>query len=131
MRQANQPAAEEESFTSPQGLLGALADTFNQLGEQAESGRSPLDGWRLQLTEGWQDLTELVVRTGNAEIVRFIIELTVLVAIWGGLLVIFIALGRMLARRRGWPLDLPREPGRTCWRSTSCGACCPGHWPLR
>ncbi|MES3675761.1 mechanosensitive ion channel family protein [Halomonas elongata] len=110
LRQANQPAAEEESFTSPQGLLGVLADTFNQLGEQAESGRSPLDGWRLQLTEGWQDLTELVVRTGNAEIVRFIIELTVLVAIWGGLLVIFIALGRMLARRRGWPLDLPREP---------------------
>ncbi len=110
MRQANQPAAEQNGITSQQGLLGALADTFNELGKQAEAGRSPLDGWRLQLSEGWRDLSELVVQTGNAELARFVIELTVLVAIWGGLLVIFIALGRMLAGRRGWPLDLPREP---------------------
>ncbi len=110
LRQANQPAAEQNGITSQQGLLGALADTFNELGKQAEAGRSPLDGWRLQLSEGWRDLSELVVQTGNAELARFVIELTVLVAIWGGLLVIFIALGRMLAGRRGWPLDLPREP---------------------
>ncbi|GED21618.1 mechanosensitive ion channel family protein [Halomonas halmophila] len=110
LRTANQPAAEESGITSPQGLLGALADTFNQLGEQAEAGDSPLEGWRLKLTEGWQDLTDLIVGTGNAELVRFAIELMVLVAIWAGLLVILIALGRMLARRRDWPLDLPREP---------------------
>ncbi|MDN3525971.1 mechanosensitive ion channel family protein [Halomonas sabkhae] len=110
LRSANQPAAEESGITSPQGLLGALADTFNQLGEQAEAGDSPLEGWRLKLTEGWEDLTDLIVGTGNAELVRFAIELMVLVAIWAGLLVILIALGRMLARRRDWPLDLPREP---------------------
>ncbi|MCW4149258.1 mechanosensitive ion channel [Halomonas sp. 18H] len=110
LRSVNQPAAEESGITSPQGLLGALADTFNQLGKQAEAGDSPLEGWRLKLTEGWTDLTDLIVGTGNAELVRFAIELMVLVAIWAGLLVILIALGRMLARRRDWPLDLPREP---------------------
>ncbi|MDN3519901.1 mechanosensitive ion channel family protein [Halomonas ramblicola] len=101
----------EESGLSPgQGLLGALAETLSDLGEQAEAGQSPLDQWRKQLREGWRDLSGLVTQTGNADLVRFVVESAVLLGIWGGLLVILIALGRMLARRRGWPLDLPREP---------------------
>ncbi|MFG6159488.1 mechanosensitive ion channel domain-containing protein [Halomonas sp. 1390] len=110
LQQANDAAADQGGLARPQGLLGALAETITALGEQAESGDSPVDEWRLQLQQGWTDLVDLVVQTGNAELLRFVIEFAVLLAIWAGLLVILIALGRQLARRRGWPLDLPREP---------------------
>ncbi|WP_163559325.1 mechanosensitive ion channel domain-containing protein [Halomonas sp. NO4] len=95
---------------SPQGLLGALAETLSDLGEQAEAGESPVDDWRRQLDQGWQDLRDLVLTIGPSELMRLAIESLVLLGIWVGLLVILIALGRMLARRRRWPLDLPREP---------------------
>jgi len=110
LQQAHDPAAPEVGITRPQGLLGALAETISELGEQAGSGESPLAEWQRQLKQGWADLRALMTQTGNAELLRFIIELTVLLVIWAGLLVILIALGRLLARRRGWPLDLPREP---------------------
>ncbi|MDT8878829.1 mechanosensitive ion channel family protein [Halomonas saccharevitans] len=110
LQQAHDVSAEEGGLTRPQGLLGALAETITELGEQADSGHSPVDEWRRQLRQGWTDLVNLVVQTGNAELLRFVIEFAVLLAIWAGLLVILIALGRQLARRRGWPLDLPREP---------------------
>ncbi|GHE20251.1 mechanosensitive ion channel domain-containing protein [Halomonas urumqiensis] len=107
---ANSELAEERAAPERQGLLGALAETLSDLGEQAEAGGSPLDQWRVQLEQGWQDLSNLLVDSGNADLVRFLIEATVLLGIWVGLLVILIALGRLLARRRQWPLDLPREP---------------------
>ncbi|EWH02578.1 small mechanosensitive ion channel protein MscS [Halomonas sp. BC04] len=100
----------EEGIGQRQGLLGALAETFSELGEQAEAGESPIDDWQRQLEQGWEDLGDLMVDTGSAEIARFTIESTVLLAIWAGLLVILIALGRQLFMRRGLPLDLPREP---------------------
>ncbi|MBB3229193.1 small-conductance mechanosensitive channel [Halomonas stenophila] len=110
LRQANDEVVDQEGIATPQGLLGALAEAFNAIGEQAESGRSPLDEWGRQLRRGWSEFSALVLRTGNAELLRFVIEMAVLTVIWGGLLIILIALGRMLAQRRGWPLDLPREP---------------------
>ncbi|MGJ7458907.1 mechanosensitive ion channel domain-containing protein [Halomonas sp. MA07-2] len=103
-------AAEEAALAPRQGLLGALAETLSDLGEQAESGHSPVDRWRDQLEQGWVDLSGLVTGTGNADLMRFLVEGAVLLGIWVGLLVILIALGRLLARRRGWPLDLPRDP---------------------
>lgn len=102
-------ATEEGGIAPREGLLGALAETISDLGEQAE-GDSPLARWQAQLRQGWCDLSTLVAETGNADLIRFAVEATVLLVIWGGLLVILIALGRLLARRRGWPLDLPREP---------------------
>lgn len=104
-------AVDSSSIAPRQGLLGALAETLSDLGEQAESGQSPIDGWRNQLEQGWVDLSGLVTSTGNAELMRFLIEATVLLGIWVGLLVIMVALGRLLARHREWPLDLPRDPG--------------------
>jgi len=103
-------AVEQGTIAPRQGLLGALAETLSDLGEQAESGQSPIDRWRNQLEQGWVDLSGLVTGTGNAELIHFLIEGAVLLGIWVGLLIILIALGRLLARRRGWPLDLPRDP---------------------
>ncbi len=103
-------AVEQGAIAPRQGLLGALAETLSDLGEQAEAGQSPIDRWRNQLEHGWEDLSGLVTGTGNAELMHFLIEGAVLLGIWVGLLVILIALGRLLARRRGWPLDLPRDP---------------------
>ncbi|MDR5900959.1 mechanosensitive ion channel domain-containing protein [Halomonas icarae] len=103
-------AVEERGIAPREGLLGALAETISDLGQQAEGEASPLAHWKAQLNQGWHDLSELVAKTENADLIRFAIEATVLLIIWGGLLVILIALGRLLARRRGWPLDLPREP---------------------
>jgi small-conductance mechanosensitive channel len=110
LRQANSQVVENEGLTTQQGLLGALADTFTDLGQQASSEQSPLLEWKRQLRQGWTDWTELLVATGNAELARFAIEMVILLAIWAILLVIFVGLGRMVAARRGWPLDLPREP---------------------
>ena len=103
-------AAEQGGAAPRQGLLGALAETFTELGDRAEAGQSPVDDWHRQLNQGWSDLSALVTRTGNAELLRFVIEGAVLLGIWGGLVVILVALGRLLARRYHWPLDLPREP---------------------
>ncbi|WP_442908310.1 mechanosensitive ion channel domain-containing protein [Halomonas sp. G15] len=103
-------ATEESGITPREGLLGALAETISDLGQQAEGQDSPLARWQAQLQQGWRDLSALVAETGNADLIRFAVEAAVLLVIWGGLLVILIALGRLLARRRGWPLDLPREP---------------------
>ncbi|MCE9663850.1 mechanosensitive ion channel [Halomonas sp. M5N1S17] len=112
LRELQQVHAEraEEGAGQRQGLLGALAETFSELGEQAEAGESPIDDWRRQLEQGWDDLSDLMVETGSAETARFMIESAVLIAIWVGLLVILIALGRLLFLRRGLPLDLPRDP---------------------
>ncbi|WP_444999510.1 mechanosensitive ion channel domain-containing protein [Halomonas mongoliensis] len=107
---AHGEAAQEAALAPRQGLLGALAETLSDLGEQAESGHSPVDQWHDQLDQGWRDFSGLVSATENADLVRFTVEGAVLLGIWAGLLVIFIALGRLLARRRGWPLDLPRDP---------------------
>jgi small-conductance mechanosensitive channel len=103
-------AVDEAALVPRQGLLGALAETLSDLGEQAEVGHSPIDQWRDQLEQGWEDLSALVTGTDNADLMRFLVEGAVLLGIWGGLLVILITLGRLLATRRGWPLDLPREP---------------------
>ncbi|AMD01462.1 mechanosensitive ion channel domain-containing protein [Halomonas chromatireducens] len=112
LRELQQVHAEraEEGMGQRQGLLGALAETFSELGEQAEAGESPIDDWQRQLEQGWEDLGDLIVGTDSAEIARFTIESAVLLAIWAGLLVILIALGRQLFVKRGLPLDLPREP---------------------
>ncbi len=107
---AHEEAADSGSIPPGQGLLGALADTFNTLGDQVDAGDSPMQLWRQQLRQGWQDFGDLVGETGNVELVRFLIEAGVLLGIWAGLLVILIALGRLLAKRRHWPLDLPRDP---------------------
>lgn len=110
LRTVHEETVEEGVVSGRQGLLGALAETISDLGEQAEAGQSPLDHWRRQLEQGWQDFRQLIVDTGNVDLVRFLIESAVLLGIWIGLLVIMIALGRLLAKRRGWPLDLPRDP---------------------
>ncbi|MCG6659355.1 mechanosensitive ion channel [Halomonas campisalis] len=93
-----------------QGLLGALAETLSDLGEQAEAGESPIDDWQRQLDQGWADLSELVGETGSGQLMHFVVDSTVLLGIWVGLLVILIALGRLLFLRRRMPLDLPRDP---------------------
>ncbi|XKE44439.1 mechanosensitive ion channel family protein [Halomonas organivorans] len=108
LQTVNGQVVEGEGITTREGLLGALAEAFNALGE--EQGPSPIAEWRRQFRQGWSELSELVTRTGDGELLRFAVELAVLVGIWAGLLVILIALGRMLAQRRHWPLDLPREP---------------------
>ena len=110
IRQAHGEGAVGDGAVQRQGLLGALAETFSELGEQAEAGESPIDDWQRQLEQGWGELSDLLVETGPNELLRFTIESAVLTGIWAGLLVIMIALGRMLFVRRGLPLDLPREP---------------------
>lgn len=103
-------AVDQGGIASRQGLLGALAETISDLGEQVGSGQSPIDRWRSQLAQGWEDLSTLISDTENADLMRFLVEAVVLLGIWVGLLIILIALGRLLARRRSWPLDLPRDP---------------------
>lgn len=93
-----------------QGLLGALADTLSDLGDQAQAGDSPVDQWSRQLVQGANDLRALNDDADQGEAIRAAAEGAVLALIWIVLLVVMIAFGRMLATRREWPLDLPRDP---------------------
>ncbi|GEN28426.1 hypothetical protein HVA01_20720 [Halovibrio variabilis] len=103
-------AARQEDGVVHQGLLGALADTLSDIGDQAKSGNSPVDEWSRQLVQGAEDLRALNDDADQGEAIRAIAEGAVLAVIWTGLLVAMIGFGRMLANRREWPLDLPRDP---------------------
>ncbi|MBR9924076.1 MAG: mechanosensitive ion channel family protein [Gammaproteobacteria bacterium] len=102
--------AGEEDKIVHQGLLGALADTLTDIGEQAQAGDSPVDEWSRQLVQGAADLRALNDGADQGEALRAVAEGAVLGVIWGTLLVVMIAFGRLIATRREWPLDLPRDP---------------------
>ncbi|MGM0855718.1 MAG: mechanosensitive ion channel family protein [Pseudomonadota bacterium] len=102
-------ATEEEGIVH-QGLLGALADTLTDIGEQAQAGDSPIDEWERQLVHGGEELAALVSGADRSETIRAVAEGAVLAVVWVVLLVGMIGAGRVLANRHEWPLDLPRDP---------------------
>ena len=108
--QVTADAASADDSVVRQGLLGALADTLSDLGDQAQAGDSPVDQWSRQLVQGAEDLRALNDDADQGEAIRAIVEGAVLALVWGVLLVVMIAFGRMVATRREWPLDLPRDP---------------------
>ncbi|WP_404465462.1 mechanosensitive ion channel [Vreelandella aquamarina] len=107
--QVSTDAAEDEGVVR-QGLLGALADTLTDIGEQAQAGDSPIDEWSRQLVQGADDLRALNDGADQGEAVRAVADGAVLGFVWTTLLVVMIAFGRLVATRRHWPLDLPRDP---------------------
>lgn len=108
--QVTADAANEDESVVRQGLLGALADTLSDLGDQAQAGDSPIDQWARQLVQGVEDLRALNDDADQGEAIRAVAEGAILALIWGVLLVVMIAFGRKVATRREWPLDLPRDP---------------------
>ncbi|WP_301584510.1 mechanosensitive ion channel domain-containing protein [Halomonas alkaliantarctica] len=102
--------ATQEDKIVHQGLLGALADTLSDIGEQAQAGDSPIDEWSRQLVQGAADLRALNDGADQGEAVRAVADGAVLAFVWVVLLVVMIAFGRLIATRREWPLDLPRDP---------------------
>ncbi|WP_081195476.1 mechanosensitive ion channel family protein [Halomonas sp. BC1] len=107
--QVSTEAAEEDGVVR-QGLLGALADTLTDIGEQAQAGDSPIDEWSRQLVQGADDLRALHEGADQGEVIRAVADGAVLAFVWSALLVVMIAFGRLVATRRHWPLDLPRDP---------------------
>nr|WP_301286457.1 mechanosensitive ion channel family protein [Halomonas sp. 707D4] len=93
-----------------QGLLGALADTLSDLGDQAQAGNSPIDEWSRQLVQGAADLRALNEGTDQGQALREVVDGALFATVWVLLLTIMIAFGRLVATRREWPLDLPRDP---------------------
>lgn len=113
LKQVREATAQAEGGEDPierQGLLGAIADTLSDFGEQAEAGESPIDTWQWQIERAWSDAGTLLGELGGAEIMRVPIEAAVMLGAWVGLLIGLMGAGRLLARRREWPLILPREP---------------------
>ncbi|QEA39348.1 mechanosensitive ion channel [Pistricoccus aurantiacus] len=111
LRDTTAPQAQPGVGVVPrQGLLGALADTFVDLGEQAGSQQSPVTQWRERIKEAWYEAEELVLSAGYKPMARMAVEAAMMLGIWLAVLMALIAAGRLLARRYGWPLDLPREP---------------------
>lgn len=113
LRQLREASAEAEGDDLPlprQGLLGALADTLSDFGDQTDAGQSPLNAWQEQFDQAHGEALTLFAETSYGDMLRLIIETAVTLSIWLGLLIALIAAGRLLARRQGWPLKLPREP---------------------
>ena len=92
------------------GLLGALADSFTEYGDQAQAGQAPLDIWAQRTQRAGEDLESLFSSISREELVRDSAESAVLLAVWAGLLFVLIGAGRLLARRHDWPRVLPPEP---------------------
>lgn len=103
-------AATQEEVISRQGLLGALAETLTDIGEQAQVGGSPQEKWTQQLNDGLGDLQQLGSNASLSELARTAADGLVLAAVWAILLIVMIAIGRLIATRKGWPHDLPRDP---------------------
>lgn len=110
LREASAEAEGGDTVLPRQGLLGALADTLSDFGDQAQAGQSPLDAWHDQFDQAREETRILLDYAGYGDLMRMVVEATVMLGIWGGLLVALVAGSRMLAKRRGWPLVLPREP---------------------
>ncbi|GAB2803099.1 mechanosensitive ion channel family protein [Halomonas shantousis] len=110
LRSATGASSEAEEPTQRQGLLGALADSFTDYGEQVEAGQAPLDVWAQRSQRAGEDIESLFTSTSRADLLRDMAEAAVLLAIWFGLLTTAMALGRLLAKRHGWPRILPPEP---------------------
>ncbi|WP_227367800.1 mechanosensitive ion channel family protein [Halomonas sp. M20] len=109
LREANESVAQQQEGER-QGLLGALADSFNVAGEQVQQGKAPLDIWAQRSRRAGQRVESLFASTSHEELLRGIIETSVLMGIWLGLLVLLTGIGRFFLRRNGWPRVLPPEP---------------------
>ncbi|XGA81739.1 mechanosensitive ion channel [Halomonas sp. CH40] len=103
-------AATQEEVISRQGLLGALAETLTDIGEQAQEGGSPQEKWTQQLNDGLEDLQQLGSNASLSELAKTAADGLVLGGVWAILLIVMIAIGRLIATRKGWPHDLPRDP---------------------
>lgn len=110
LREVSAEAGDSGVALPRQGLLGALADTISDFGEQAEAGQSPLAEWQRQIDQANEEMQVLLAAASYSDMLRLIVETAVTLGIWLGLLIALIALGRLLAQRQGWPLQLPREP---------------------
>ncbi|HBM29440.1 MAG TPA: mechanosensitive ion channel protein MscS, partial [Halomonas sp.] len=84
--QVSTDAAEEDGVVR-QGLLGALADTLTDIGEQAQAGDSPIDEWSRQLVQGADDLRALNDDADQGEAIRAVADGAVLAFVWSVLLV--------------------------------------------
>jgi small-conductance mechanosensitive channel len=92
------------------GLLGALADSFNQLGEQAKTGQTPLDFWIAHSRHALAQMRTLFTNPSQTELRHNLLQIVAGLAVW---LVALLALARgarLLFARRGWPLMMPPEP---------------------
>lgn len=92
------------------GLLGALSESFSNLSNQAEQGRSPVDIWRRYTQKAGDDLNRLFAQTHNIDLVRYLLESSVGLIIWIGALISLNHAGRKLYMAWDWPLRLPPEP---------------------
>ncbi len=103
--------AEEQGFEMPrQGLLGAIADTFSEFGDQTEAGQSPLNIWQQQIDQALDEGAALLSAASYSELVRVVIDAAITAGAWVGMVILLMGGGRLLAKRRDWPLTLPREP---------------------
>jgi small-conductance mechanosensitive channel len=109
LQTTTQEASEDEGVVR-QGVLGALADTLTDIGEQAQAGGSPVEEWQRQLVNGGKGLQAVASSASRGEMIRAVAEGAVLAVVWIVLLVSMIGAGRVIAKRRKWPLDLPRDP---------------------
>ena len=103
-------AATQEDVINRQGLLGALAETLTDIGEQAQLGGSPQEKWTQHLNEGLEDLKQLGNSASSGELAKTAADGLLLAAVWAILLIVMIAVGRLIATRKKWPHELPRDP---------------------
>lgn len=109
LREATQAKADDNRVLDERhGLLGALADSFNNLG--SENGHSPVDIWSHNAQDALDSTQQLLASTKRTTLLRNVSECALGIAIWLALLLALMAAGRHLFRRRGWPLILPPEP---------------------
>ncbi|MCM2972502.1 mechanosensitive ion channel family protein [Larsenimonas suaedae] len=105
LQQAN-AAREGASEGGSSGLLGALADSLDQL-DNGEN-LSFLDRWRAQAIEAWKNLSQRL--TFDLTAGRILGDFLITLGCWLGLAWALKWLIRFLVRHYEWPMALPEEP---------------------
>lgn len=109
LRDASQARAEGEppgADGQPQGLLGALTETFEEVAGQQGEGRGLVERWQIGALRAGQDVVAL--RAGGWFLLRdFVLTGSALLVLGGG----FFSLIRAAGRRYGVTLELPEQPG--------------------
>lgn len=104
----NTPAQEEDDTTH--GLLGALADSFNDLGNHVASRDTAFNAWLKHARAAGNDIAGWFQNTSPEALRSSLTQTGIGLIVWIGLLFLIGRAGHVLFARRGWPLILPPDP---------------------
>jgi len=99
-----------EAGSEADGLLGALANSLNNLNKRVEARDTALDAWVHHARAALERVRVLFRDMSSAELRSGLLQVGLWLTAWFVALIALARAGRRLFARRSWPLVLPPEP---------------------